>query len=212
MVRSRGRRVAVLLTLAGAAITALAVIQTWATGSLADPVLGRHAVPVAGTAAAPALLLLVAVAVAGLLASLIGGRLLRVACGVAMALAGGAVTVFAARAGADPGAALASPAAAVTGRTGAPLTDVAATGWPWVAVVGGAFLLLAGLLVIRGGAAWGGGARRFERAPTTTQPAVGPPPMDDPAPRAEHGAAPTPPARDRVDDWERLSRDEDPTT
>lgn len=205
--RPTGRRAALLLTFAGAAITGLAAVQTWAAGSLADPVLGRQDVAVPGTAAVPALLLLVAVAVAGMLASTIGGRVLRVVSGTAIVVAGGAVAGLAARSAADPAASLLLPAAAASGRVGAPLDAASATGWPWGAVAGGMALLVAGFLVIRGGAAWAGGARRFERT------AAGNGAIPDATARTDDStpAPDGPQRRDGVHYWERLSRDEDPT-
>lgn len=196
---STARRTALLAAVAGAALTGVAALQPWASGAVTDQVTGRRPLSVTGTVAAPTVLLLAAVGVAGAFASAISGRVLRVAAGVAMLLAGLAAALVAARLGGDPAGALVAPAAASTGRTGARLEEVTSTAWPWLAASGALVLAVAGALVVRGGPAWSGSPRRFERAAEVR--AGEPPRVGGPVDR-----------RDVTDDWERLSRDEDPTS
>ncbi len=190
------RRTALLITLAGAAITGLAAAQPWAAGTIVDPILGRQEITATGSAAAPAAMLLAVVAVAGVLAALLGGRVMRIVSGLAVVAAGLAVLLVAINIARDPAAALASlPGTATMGRVGIRPDDAAATLWPWLAAAGGALVASAGMLVVRGGPRWGTRATRFERAS-----ALG----DAGQPRASGRA-------NAVEDWERLSRDEDPT-
>ncbi|MET9968515.1 TIGR02234 family membrane protein, partial [Streptomyces sp. NPDC006356] len=70
------------------------------------------------------------------------------------------------------------------------------TAWPYVAAVGGALILLAGLLALRYGRLWPGMSGRYERNGT-------------PRPRRRAPAAADP---DRPEElWKALDRGEDPT-
>ncbi|WP_188284321.1 Trp biosynthesis-associated membrane protein, partial [Streptomyces sp. CBMA29] len=74
------------------------------------------------------------------------------------------------------------------------------TGWPLVAVAGGALLLLAGLLALRYGHAWPAMSSRYDR------------PGSRPSLRGRAAAAPAPIDPDRAEDlWKALDRGEDPT-
>ena len=200
--RGSPRRNAVLVTLAGAALTLLAVAQSWANGTLVDALFGRQALSAGGTSVAPAVLLLTFVGIAGVVASTISGRILRVICGLVVVMASAGIVVLAVRAGTDPESALASAAAGSSGRTGVRPQDAASTLWPWVSALGGVILACGGALVIRGGRQWTVRASRFERGASGeqgTQPAQ----AQEPGPAGRRGGP---------EDWEQLSRDEDPTT
>ncbi|WP_224275525.1 Trp biosynthesis-associated membrane protein, partial [Streptomyces sp. LS1784] len=92
-------------------------------------------------------------------------------------------------AGAGDTAALDAEAARKLALSGSAATEVAHTGWPWVALVGGVLLALAGLLTLRYGRGWPAMGSRYE-APTRRTPAR----TDTPG-----------------DLWKALDRGEDPT-
>ena len=107
----------------------------------------------------------------------------------------GAGIVVAALIGAGAPSALDEQAAKASGDTSATVSALSHTAWPYVAVVGGALILLAGLLALRYGRLWPAMSGRYER---------------DGAPRARRKAAVVDP--DRPEDiWKALDRGEDPT-
>lgn len=108
----------------------------------------------------------------------------------------GAGTVAAALLGASDSTALDEQAARASGDTSATVQALTHTAWPYVAAVGGALLLLAGLLALRYGRLWPGMSGRYERNGT-------------PRPRRKPEAAGDP---DRPEElWKALDRGEDPT-
>ncbi|MEU9048515.1 MULTISPECIES: TIGR02234 family membrane protein [unclassified Kitasatospora] len=181
-----GRRtlgVMLLLTVLSAVLVLTAAGRTWAqgrAGTLDVSVTGGNISELPGGLALVGLAAAVAVfAVRG------AGRL---AVG-ALTLLAGIGAAAASVAGAGDTAALDAEAARKLGLTGSAATEVAHTGWPWVALVGGVLLALAGLLTLRYGRRWPAMGSRYE-APTRKAPA-----------RAE-----TP-----GDLWKALDRGEDPT-
>ncbi|MFJ6558795.1 TIGR02234 family membrane protein [Streptomyces sp. NPDC091412] len=190
-----GRRslaVALLCGALGAAVALLATRQRWAEGTAtvaggAFPLTARGS-EVTGVPAALAI-----VGLAALVAVFAVRRSGRVLVAVLLALSG-AGTVAAALLGADGGGALDEKAAQVSGDTAATAAALSHTGWPYVAAVGGALLLLAGLLALRYGRLWPAMSGRYERSG---------------APRTR---ATRPVDPDRPEDlWKALDRGEDPT-
>lgn len=194
---------AILGLLAGSGLALLAWSQTWFTARLVDGQAtagGATALEVGGAVASPALaaLALAGLALAGALA--IAGPVIRVVLGLLALALGGSVVLASALALGDPVRAVAPAVAEATGVAGAEPTaelvaGVAASAWPFVAILGGVLIAVAGLVVIVTGRTWptsrryGGGARL--------------------APDAPRGGVP---ASDRaVDDWDGLSRGDDPT-
>ncbi len=165
--------------------------RTW-VGAQADlltggAVAGRQAVVAAGSAVAPAAgaLGLVVLAAAGLL--LLARPVVRLVAGVLVVLAGLTAAGASLRVLLDPTSAVLPAVAEASGLTpgsvtAADVTTVSSTAWPWVAVVAGVLAALLGVAVLAAGRAWGT-TRRFER---DTAPARG-------------------------DDWDALSRGDDPT-
>ncbi|NGN66935.1 TIGR02234 family membrane protein [Streptomyces sp. A7024] len=179
----------------GAAVVLLSSGRTWAEGAartaVADSVLPVSASGRDVTAAPSALAVVGLAALVAVFAVRGPGRRLVAAL---LALAG-AGTVAAAVVGARDSGALAAQAAEATGLSSADVANVTHTGWPWVAVAGGALLLLAGALALRYGADWPAMSGRYERSGV-------------PAPRRAK-AAPDP---DRPEElWKALDRGEDPT-
>ncbi|MDR3080879.1 MAG: TIGR02234 family membrane protein, partial [Streptomyces sp.] len=103
-------------------------------------------------------------------------------------------TIAAALQGATDSSALDEKAAQTAGDTAATASALTHTAWPYIAVLGGALILLAGLLALRYGRLWPTMSGRYERGG---------------APRPRR-AAPVDP--DRPEDlWKALDRGEDPT-
>ncbi|MGX1407985.1 putative membrane protein (TIGR02234 family) [Streptomyces ambofaciens] len=108
----------------------------------------------------------------------------------------GAGTVAAALVGASDSSALDDQAAKAAGDTSATVDALSHTAWPYVAAVGGALLLLAGLLALRYGRQWPAMSGRYER---------------DGTPRRSRRPQTVDP--DRPEDlWKAIDRGEDPTS
>ncbi|QFQ96573.1 TIGR02234 family membrane protein [Streptomyces phaeolivaceus] len=190
-----GRRSLALALLSGAlgaAVALLASRQRWSEGTVTvagGPFpLTAQGSDVTGVPAA-----LAVVGLAALVAVFAVRRSGRVLVAVLLALSG-AGTVAAALLGAYDGSALDDKAAEASGDNAATVDTLSHTGWPYVAAVGGALILLAGLLALRYGRLWPAMSGRYERDGT-------------PRPRK---AAPVDP--DRPEDiWKALDRGEDPT-
>ncbi|MFF7589765.1 TIGR02234 family membrane protein [Kitasatospora purpeofusca] len=190
-----GRRtlgVMLLLTVLGAVLVLTAAGRVWAEG-----LAGTLEVSVTGgkISELPAGLALVALAAAvAVFAARGAGRL---AVGALTVLAGlGAAA--AAAAGAGDTAALDAEAARKLALTGSAATGVGHTAWPWVALLGGLLLALAGFLTVRYGRGWPAMGSRYE-APTGGAPVRR-------SAAARNSAAQTP-----ADLWKALDRGEDPT-
>ncbi|MFJ3216121.1 TIGR02234 family membrane protein [Kitasatospora sp. NPDC086801] len=182
-----GRRtlgVMLLLTVLSAVLVLTAVGRVWAEGRA-----GTLAVSVSGGTISelPGGLALVGLAAAVAVFAVRGvGRL---AVG-ALTLLAGLGAAAASAAGAGDTAALDAEAARKLALSGSAATEVGHTGWPWVALVGGLLLAVAGLLTLRYGRSWPAMGSRYE-APTRKAPAKSETPADL---------------------WKALDRGEDPTT
>ncbi|WP_406446213.1 TIGR02234 family membrane protein [Streptomyces sp. NBC_01613] len=191
-----GRRslaIALLCGALGAAVALLATRQRWSEGTTtvaggAFPLTAKGS-DVTGVPAALAIVGLAAlVAVFAVRKS---GRLLVSAL---LALSG-AGTVAAALLGISDSSALDEQAAQAAGDTSATVHALSHTAWPYVAAVGGALLLVAGLLALRYGRQWPAMSGRYERGG---------------APKPRRRAAAVDP--DRPEEiWKALDRGEDPT-
>ncbi|MGW0707712.1 TIGR02234 family membrane protein [Streptomyces sp. NPDC002643] len=190
-----GRRSLALALLSGAlgaAVALLATRQRWSEGTISVaggpfPLTAKGS-DITGVPAALAI-----VGLAALVAVFAVRRSGRALVAVLLALSG-AGTVAAALFGAYDSSALDDKAAEASGDTSATVDALSHTGWPYVAAVGGALILLAGLLALRYGRLWPGMSGRYERDGT-------------PRPRK---AKPVDP--DRPEDmWKALDRGEDPT-
>ncbi|MEV7598698.1 TIGR02234 family membrane protein [Kitasatospora sp. NPDC089797] len=107
----------------------------------------------------------------------------------ALTLLAGLGAAAAAVAGSSDTAALDSAASGKLALAGSTATEVSHTGWPWVAVLGGLLLAVAGLITLRYGRGWPAMGSRYE-APTRKAPVK----ADTPG-----------------DLWKALDRGEDPT-
>ncbi|MFE4858363.1 TIGR02234 family membrane protein [Streptomyces sp. NPDC056670] len=177
----------------GAAVVLLASGQTWVRGNAS---VGGGALPLVASGGditgVPSALAIVGLA--ALVAVFAVRRAGRVVVSALLTLSGvgAAATAWL---GIDDSAALNERAAKVSGDAAATVGTITHTGWPYVAVVGGVLLLLAGLLALRFGAAWPAMGGRYERDGT-------------PRPRKPR-TAPDPERPEEL--WKALDRGEDPT-
>ena len=202
---SRMKLPTIVATIIGAGLVLLSWSQTWFTlvietgsgASTADPI------EVAGSIASPALAALGLAGLALVAALAIAGPGIRVVLGVLEVLLGGCILLAAGISLGDPVAAVSAAVTDATGVAGAAPTaelvaSVTATAWPVLAILGGALLVLAGLAVLVTGGRWPASSRRYGDSRM-----------------AADGAAPAAaerPASDRaIDDWDGLSRGDDPT-
>lgn len=221
------RGTALGIALLGAAITAAVALPDWVRGTVDDPVLGHHAASASGQAAAPALLPLGLLALAAVLVSAVTGRAGRMLGGVLAAAAGLGAAWLAVGVLRDGSAVLARSVAGSVGRSGtAPVSSVNVTAWPWLALLGGVLTVLGGIAIAYGGPGWSGMSSRYERPAQHVAGAAAPPAPDassppGPAapdlPRSPQGGQAEEQADQRarrkaVEDWDSLSRGEDPTT
>ncbi|ABS04432.1 Trp biosynthesis-associated membrane protein [Kineococcus radiotolerans] len=198
MSAGRGRGPLLLTGAAGAVLALAAGAPTWVTGSVPTAT-GTAAVVATGRDGAPAATALALVSLAAVVASTLGRRLARTVAALVLVL-GGAGTVLASLAVATaPQDALAAPARAASGTTGAVLAgEPSVRPWPVVSAAGGALVLVAGAGVLLRSRRW---AREGDPAATSTRHErdatrirTAPAPGDDPA------AA-----------WDSLTHGEDPT-
>ncbi|MFI2639623.1 TIGR02234 family membrane protein [Streptomyces sp. NPDC018610] len=190
-----GRRslaVALLSGALGAAVALLASRQRWAEGT-ASVAGGAFPLSVKGSEVTGVPAALAIVGLAALVAVFAVRRSGRLLVAALLALSG-VGTIAAAVSGASDTGALDTKAAQVSGDTAATAASLSHTAWPYVAVAGGALILLAGLLALRFGRLWPAMSGRYERSGA-------------PRPRA-----PRPVDPDRPEDlWKALDRGEDPT-
>ncbi|MFI9326381.1 TIGR02234 family membrane protein [Kitasatospora sp. NPDC052868] len=187
-----GRRmlgVMLLLTALGAVLVLTAVGRVWAEGRVAGSAAGMLEVSATGSRISelPGGLALVALAAAVAVFAVRGVG--RIAVGVLTLLSGLGVAATAA-AGAGDSTALHAEAARKLALSGTQATGISHTAWPWLALLGGLLLALAGLLTVRYGRGWPTMGSRYD-APTRKAPAK---------------AAESP-----ADLWKALDRGEDPT-
>ncbi|MDT0544367.1 MULTISPECIES: TIGR02234 family membrane protein [Streptomyces] len=201
---ARGRRrslgIALLSGALGAALVLLATSRTWAKGTaaVAQGTLPQRANgdDITGLPGALAI-----VGLAALVAVFAVSRLGRYAVSGLLALSGAGIVVSA-MLGASDKAALEEKASKATGLADSAIHDVAYTPWPWVAMVGGLLLLLAGVLALGYGRHWPAMSGRYERA--------GGGESHGAAARARRGGSAADPERPE-ELWKALDRGEDPT-
>ncbi|KKD04363.1 TIGR02234 family membrane protein [Streptomyces sp. WM6386] len=185
--------VALLSGALGAAVALLATRQQWSQGTATvaggDFPLTARGSDVTGVPAALAI-----VGLAALVAVFAVRKAGRFAVAALLALSGAGI-VAASLLGADDSSALDEQAAKASGDASATVAALSHTAWPYVAAVGGALILLAGLLALRYGRMWPAMSGRYERS-----------------------GAPRPVRRPKAADpdrpeemWKALDRGEDPT-
>jgi len=191
----------ILAVIVASGLALLAWTQVWATVRLAADGTTQQVLDVTGSTAAPGLtaLALAGLALAGALT--IAGVVIRFILGLLEALLGVSVILSAALALADPIGASAAAVTAATGIAGADSTrsavsSAALTFWPFLALAAGLLMFLVGLAVCVTARRWPGPTTRYES--TRLEPVT-----DSSTSQGR--------PRDAVDDWDGLTRGDDPT-
>lgn len=212
-VGKRGKRGALLTIVVGAGLAMLAWSQVWFSFELT---LGAQAYSgeVRGDVAAPAVMALALAALAVLAALALAGVVFRYVLGALLALVGAVLVLQSYVAVANPVPAIAPEVTAASGLAGEQtIADAVAAGtvsvtfWPWLAVLAGVVLAVAGVLAILTARRWPTGGRRFKT--TSLEPVDV---ESEPGDEADAPPAGTRPDSDRrVEQWDALSHGEDPT-
>jgi len=197
----------IVATIVGAGLALLSWSQTWFELELADAAArgAGQAISVPGSVASPALAALGFAGLALVAALAIAGPAIRLVLGVLEVVLGGCVLLAAWLSLADPVAAVSPAVTDATGVSGSGPTaelvaSATATAWPAAAFIGGALLMVAGIAVLVTGARWPSSSRRYRAARLAD--------AEERASHADRGRA----ASDRaIDDWDGLSRGDDPT-
>ncbi|KQM83357.1 Trp biosynthesis-associated membrane protein [Agromyces sp. Leaf222] len=229
---SRLKSLTLLLALVGAGLALLSWSQTWFELRIVDPVTqgGGDPIEVGGGIASPALAALGLAGLALVAALAIAGPFIRVVLAVIQVLLGGSIVLASSIAIGDPVRAVAPAVTDATGVAGSGPTaslvaSVDATAWPWVAVVGGVLVVLAGIAALVTGGRWPGSSRRYSTTRLADAGAVDVGDADGVSDAAaatvvaaggDERALPETDARRRasdraVDAWDELSRGDDPT-
>ena len=202
----------ILVVLAASGLALLAWTQVWVNVIVGQSGSAVHSLEVSGSTAAPGVtaLALAGLALAGALS--IAGPVIRVVLGLLQVLLGFSVCLSAILAVTDPAAASAGAVTDATGISGADsvvdaVASAAVTPWPFIALLAGVVMGGAGVGVLVTSRRWPGPtsryqAVRFEAAESAES-------TDADGPDAADVSAPE---RDAIDDWDGLSRGEDPTT
>lgn len=201
------RRTAVLTVLAGGAVLLVVSLLTWAQGSAALTVGGTTPVQVTGSQGAAVVPSAALVALAAGLAIGLAGRIARTIAAVAVALAGLLALIATIAFLGNPTPALLRAAGEVSGVP--EISDaISITPWPVVALVAAAALTLTGAVLPLVMGTWQRVGARYERPDTPAGRASG-----QEGPQSSHpGGGPEPgSARQRISDWDALSRGEDPS-
>jgi uncharacterized membrane protein (TIGR02234 family) len=197
----------ILVVVIGAGLGLAGATQTWFTVTLTKEAGHPTPISVSGSDASPALTALSLAALALALAFAIAGRVARIIIGVIGVILG-ATVVFAAAGDPMRSAGVRDAVSAATGITGdssvhALFASVDASAWPTLALVGGILIGLGSLAALVTGGRWPGGSRRYD--------AVRFEDADGQASPAPKRAPESRPGDAAVDDWDELTRGEDPT-
>lgn len=199
----RARLLSVVVIVLCGAIGVISSTQTWLTVELADG--AHHTLDVPGASAVPVLApLSLAVLALGAALSIVG-LVLRYVFGALAILVGGTLAWLTAEVAFEhPVSAVASVVTESTGIAGETsvsqlIATITASAWPAITLVAWALLVVAGAFVLATARRWSGTGRRYrtEDAAASAAPA-GPRPHDAAGSHA-------------IDDWDDLSRGEDPT-
>jgi hypothetical protein len=189
---SRSTKGLVILT---GALLALGALVSWTQVWFGVTLRDGARLDIDGQVAAPALsaLALTSLVLVGALS--IAGPFFRVVFGVLESLIGVAIVLSAVLAITDPVGASRPAISVATGLAGEQavadtVRTLAPSPWPWLALLAGVLIVLAGAAIIVLGRRWPGSSRRYQA--TRLEPADG--------------------RRSSVDDWDALSGGDDPTT
>lgn len=201
MNRLLSRPVVILAILVGVGLVVAAAGRPWVWQAVTG-VPGAARATVSGSRALPAATAVALVAAAGAVALALTGRVTRRIVAGLLVLAGLGMAALVVTVLQDPAQAVLPAVQTATGQVGpvpggtSGLGTPRLTGWPWLALGGGLLVVVGGLAGLVAGTSWAGAGRRFEghAVPSRGQVAQA-------RARRERG----------LDDWDALSRGEDPT-
>lgn len=205
---TRAKVAAALLAAAGAGLILASVGRGWADATVTSPV--RLSVHATGSSITSLPYALGLAGLAGAVALFAARRIGRYLVGLVLLCAGaGTVAAVATNLGHLDGTHLARAAEQALGASGAQLSGVTNTAWPYVTLLGGVLVAVAGGFTLARGGSWTGLSNRYEVAPAagsaqSAQSANGP--ATPGAPSSAPGAEPT--SREL---WDSINRGADPT-
>jgi len=204
----RARLLSVVVIVLCGAIGVISSTQTWLTVELADG--AHHTLEVPGASAVPVLApLSLAVLALGAALSIVGLVLRYLFGSLAVLIAGTLAWLTARVAFEHPVSAVASVVTEATGIAGSTsvaqlIATITASAWPVVTLVVWAVLIVAGVFVLVTARGWAGTGRRYRTSDSAAADAAR---SAAPAGPRPHDAA----GSHAIDDWDDLSRGEDPT-
>ncbi|GAA4172615.1 Trp biosynthesis-associated membrane protein [Gryllotalpicola koreensis] len=213
MTGGRLKLLTILVVVVGAGLGLAGATQTWFTVTLTKEAGHPTPIAVSGSDASPALTALSLAALALALAFAIAGRVARIIIGVIGVILG-ATVVFAAAGDPMRSTGVRDAVSAATGITGDSsvhdlFASVDASAWPTLALVGGVLIGLGSLFALITGGRWPGGSRRYDVA--TGNGALRFEDADGQASPAPKRVPESRPGDAAVDDWDELTRGDDPT-
>lgn len=165
-----GRRLKTASLLCGVALAALALVswtQTWFVVVLGGESAGHPPISAGGDTSAPAVSALAIACLAALGAMAISGRFFRVVLAVLQMVIGACIVLSAVLALSAPVSAVLSLVTEATSVAGASsvarlIDSLAATAWPWVALVAGVLLVALGVAILATARLWPRAGRKYQ--------------------------------------------------
>jgi uncharacterized membrane protein (TIGR02234 family) len=202
---TRAKVTAALLAAAGAGLILASDGRGWANATITSPV--RLSVHATGSNITSLPYALGLAGLAGAVALFAVRRVGRYLVGLVLLGAGlGTVAAVATNLGHLDNTQLARAAEQTLGASGAQLSGVTNTAWPYVTVLGGLLVAVSGALTLVRGRTWTGLSNRYEVAPTVAGPAAHQATPSAQSPGSESGAEPS--SREL---WDSINRGADPT-
>lgn len=196
---TRAKVTAALLAAAGAGLILASDGRGWANATITSPV--RLSVHATGSNITSLPYALGLAGLAGAVALFAVRRIGRYLVGIVLLGSGlGTVAAVATNLGHLDNTQLAKAAEQTLGASGGQLSDVTNTAWPYITILGGVLVAVAGALTLVRGRTWTGLSNRYEVAPHNTEPAAAG------AQLADSDAEPS--SRDL---WDSINRGADPT-
>jgi uncharacterized membrane protein (TIGR02234 family) len=219
---ARERLVVLLLGVVGAGLALLTAGRSWLTVVVSDPLVGTGRLHPDGRAVASIVPAAALVGLAAAVAAVTMRRIGRQVAGFLLVVAGAAIAAAAVSVLRDPRAAAAESAGAATGRPADvhAVASATVTIWPWIALLAGVPLVLAGAFTLLRGRRWSGLSGKYDAPAGSGAPGAADEPGDA-GPHTESGAEADAASEADADDtavgdaaadaWDAVSRGEDPT-
>lgn len=183
-----------ILVLVAASTTLASGSRQWVSGSVRDVVLGSSVLQGRGSDVAPGVMAAALVGLASVVVAVTSNRALRIFAVWATLLAAVLGVALVVAVLADPDAALSTLATSGTGRIGARVSQGTAGAWAWAALCAMLVMGVAGVAGLVGGSRWSGLSSRYDAGEGSTQDL-----RSGPGARGTHN------------EWDQLSRGDDPT-